>query len=224
MSIICATPKTGVLVPIPQCPLYTATLALQNARCVIYYLHKESNWSTNSDGIREVLKKAQKEGIDVRAVVVISPGNPNGASLKAKAINAVLELAAEEKLTNIFEGELYSFKKGLRDLQESEKNKDGKFDNIKLANLHSISKGMAGECGYRGGYYVIVGFDPEVVAQIYKFVSIMIYSPGPGQCTVKMIVNPSKEGELSYPLYREEYDFIFNSLRDRAQALYKAFK
>ncbi|KAK5709486.1 alanine transaminase [Elasticomyces elasticus] len=233
MSIICASPKTGVLVPIPQYPLYTATLALQNAHCVPYYLHEESNWSTNIDGMRDALKKAQKDGIDVRAVVVINPGNPTGASLKSEAINAVLELAAEEKLvcladevyqTNIFEGEFHSFKKGLRDLQKSEKNKDGKFDNMELASLHSISKGMVGECGHRGGYYEMVGFDPEVVAQIYKFVSIMLCPPVLGQCIVEMMVNPPKEGEPSYPIYREEYDVIFNSLRDRAQALYKAFQ
>ncbi|KAK1053672.1 alanine transaminase [Friedmanniomyces endolithicus] len=233
MSVICASPQTGILVPIPQYPLYTATLALQNAHCVPYYLHEESNWSTNVDGMREALKKAQKQGIDVRAVVVINPGNPTGASLKPEAINSVLELAAEEKLvciadevyqTNIFEGEFQSFKKGLRDLQKSAKNKDGKFDNMELVSLHSISKGMVGECGHRGGFYEMVGFDPEVVAQIYKFVSIMLCPPVLGQCIVEMMVNPPREGEPSYPLYRKEYDYIFHSLRDRAQALYKAFQ
>jgi hypothetical protein len=28
--------------------------------------------------------------------------------------------------------------------------------------MHSISKGMVGECGHRGGYYEMVGFDEEV--------------------------------------------------------------
>ena len=55
-----------------------------------------------------------------------------------------------------------SFKKSLRQLQNSDKNKDGKFDFIELASLHSISKGMVGECGHRGGYYEMVGFDPDV--------------------------------------------------------------
>lgn len=170
MHIICATPNTGVLVPIPQYPLYTATLSLLNAKCVPYYLDEETNWSTNIESMRDALKKAQDEGIDVRAVVVINPGNPTGGSLKAEEINSVLELAAEEKLvmladevyqTNIFEGEFHSFKKGLRELQKSEGNKDGKFDNVELASLHSISKGMVGECGHRGGYYEMIGFDPE---------------------------------------------------------------
>lgn len=41
MTVICASPNTGVLVPIPQYPLYTATLSLLNAKCVPYYLNEE---------------------------------------------------------------------------------------------------------------------------------------------------------------------------------------
>lgn len=231
MSVLCASPKTGVLVPIPQYPLYTATLSLLGARLVPYYLEEESAWSTDVDGIKTALKKAQSEGVDVRAVVVINPGNPTGGSLDATNIKSVLEVAAKEKLvvfadevyqTNIFEGEFTSFKKSLRELQQN--NKDGKYDKVELASLHSISKGMVGECGHRGGYYEMVGFDPEVVAQIYKFVSIMLCPPVIGQCVVELMVNPPKEGEPSYPLYKEEYDRTFNNLRERAFALFDAFE
>lgn len=171
LSVMCSSPQTGVLVPIPQYPLYTATLALVNAKAVPYYLDEESAWSTDVGGIKTALEKAKKEGIDVKAVVVINPGNPTGACLKPEDISNVLSLAAEEKLvvmadevyqTNVFEGEFVSFKKTLRDLQKSDKNTDGKFDNLELASLHSISKGMVGECGHRGGYYEMVGFDEEV--------------------------------------------------------------
>lgn len=171
LNVICANEKTGILVPIPQYPLYTATLALLNAQVVPYYLNEESGWSTDVESIRTALKDAQKKGIDVRAVVVINPGNPTGGSLSPENIESVIELAAEEKLvvmadevyqTNVFLGKFHSFKKGLCDLQKSEKNKDGKFDNVELASLHSISKGMVGECGHRGGYYEMVNFDKEV--------------------------------------------------------------
>lgn len=171
MNVICATPQTGILVPIPQYPLYSATLSLMNAHMVPYYLNEEAGWGTDVGGIKTALKEAQAKGIDVRAAVVINPGNPTGGSLETESIASVLELAAEEKLvvfadevyqTNVFKGEFVSFKKCLRDLQTGDKNKDGKFDNLELASLHSISKGMVGECGHRGGYYEMVGFDPEV--------------------------------------------------------------
>ena len=41
---------------------------------------------------------------------------------------------------------------------------------------------------------------------------------------MEVMVNPPKEGEPSYELYRKEYDGIFNGLKERAYALYEAFK
>lgn len=230
MNVICAKPETGILVPIPQYPLYTATLSVLNARCVPYYLEESKAWGTDLTAIKTALKEAKEEGTDVRAIVVINPGNPTGASLSAKDVHSVLEFAAEEKLvvladevyqTNVFIGTFTSFKKGLRDLQ---KEQPGKFDNLELASLNSISKGMVGECGHRGGYFELVGFDPEVKAQIYKFVSIMLCPPVVGQCLVEMQANPPKEGDPSYPLYHQEYQGIKEGLQKRATALFEAFQ
>lgn len=172
LHIICAHPNAGVMVPIPQYPLYTATLSILDAKCVPYYLDEGKAWGTDPEAIRSSYAKAKADGIDVRAIVVINPGNPTGASLSDADMRAVLEFAAEEKLvvmadevyqTNVFQGEFKSFKKGLRELQAAE---PGKFDNLELASLHSISKGMVGECGHRGGYFELIGFDPEVSSSI----------------------------------------------------------
>lgn len=182
------------------------------------------------NAIKTALDKAKSEGIDTRAIVVINPGNPTGASLSEDDIKAVLKLAAAEKLvvmadevyqTNVFIGKFHSFKGVLRKLQ---KEFPEEYDNVELASLHSTSKGMVGECGHRGGYFELVGFAPEVVEQIYKFVSISLCAPVVGQCLVEMMVNPPKEGEESYELYKKEYDSIFAGLQKRATALYEAFK
>lgn len=201
-----------------------------DARCVPYYLNESHSWGTDLAEIRSAYDKAIAEGTDVKAIVIINPGNPTGASLPAADIKSVLEFAAEKKLvvmadevyqTNVFEGEFLSFKKGLRDLQKAS---PGEYDNIELVSLHSISKGMVGECGHRGGYFELVGFDPAVAAEIYKFVSIQLCPPVIGQCIVEMMVNPPKEGEPSYELYKSEYDGIYEGLKKRAFALYEAFK
>lgn len=213
----------------PQYPLYTAALALLNARSVPYYLEEEQSWATDVAAMRASLDKAKRDGTDVRAVVVINPGNPTGASLTEANIRDVLKLAASERLvviadevyqTNVFRGDFVSFKKVLRDLQ---KEQPGEFDAVEIASLHSISKGMVGECGQRGGYFELVGFDPEVQAQMYKYVSIQLCPPVIGQCLVEMMVNPPRKGEPSYPLYRQEYDRISSGLKARAQLLYDAF-
>ena len=230
MHVICSKPETGILVPIPQYPLYTATLSVLNARCVPYYLEEEKAWGTNMDVIKEAYEKAVKEGTDVRAIVVINPGNPTGASLAEEDIENVIRFAAEKNLvimadevyqTNVFIGKFHSFKRTLKTLQ---KNEAGKFDTVELASLNSVSKGMVGECGHRGGYFELVGFDKEVQAEIFKFISIMLCPPVVGQCLVEMVVNPPKEGDPSWELYDQEYNGIKKGLKERATALYEAFK
>jgi alanine transaminase len=205
-------------------------LSVLDARVVPYYLDEASAWGTSLDTIKTSYDKAIAEGTDVKAIVIINPGNPTGGSLSAEDIKSVLEFAAEKKLvvmadevyqTNVFIGKFISFKKALRDLQKAE---PGKFDDIELASLHSVSKGMVGECGHRGGYFELVGFDPEVAAEIYKFISIQLCPPVLGQCIVEVMVNPPKEGEPSYELYKKEYDGIFGDLKERAYALFEAFK
>ncbi|KIH88204.1 alanine transaminase [Sporothrix brasiliensis 5110] len=229
LHVICAGPSSGVLVPIPQYPLYTASLSLLNAQCVPYYLDEAHNWATDMDAVRTSLQEARKNDVDVRSIVVINPGNPTGASLSEEDVEAVIELARAERLviiadevyqTNVFVGKFHSFKGVLRRMQEKN---PGKYDNIELASLHSVSKGMVGECGHRGGYFELVGFDPQVQAEIYKFVSIMLCAPVVGQCLVELMVNPPKPGEPSYELYDKEYNGIYNGLRERAVALHKAF-
>ncbi|KAI6714207.1 hypothetical protein JHW43_003244 [Diplocarpon mali] len=230
LHIICASPKTGVLVPIPQYPLYSASLSVLNARCVPYYLDESKGWGTDLEAIKAAHKQAVSEGTDVRAIVIINPGNPTGASLSAEDVEAVIGFAAQEKLvvmadevyqTNVFKGKFHSFKRVLRELQKVDAEK---YKNVELASLHSISKGMVGECGHRGGYFELCGFDPEVQEEIYKYVSISLCAPVVAQCLVEMMVNPPQEGSPSYELYKQEYDGIFAGLQKRATALYEAFK
>lgn len=230
LNVICNTPSTGILVPIPQYPLYTATLTLLNARCVPYLLDEEKAWGTDVNTILKSIEDAKAAKTDVRAVVVINPGNPTGASLSAEDIKNVLDVAAEESLvviadevyqTNVFKGEFISFKKRLRELQQEQ---PGKYDNIELVSLHSISKGMVGECGHRGGYFELAGFDPLVQEQIYKLVSIGLCPPVTAQCLLECMVNPPIEGDPSFELYQQEYTDISEGLRKRAFSLYNAFQ
>lgn len=230
LHIICADSNSGILVPIPQYPLYTASLSVLDAVCVPYELDEHKNWGTDLATIKASHDKAKAEGVDVRAIVIINPGNPTGASLSEDDVRAVLEFARRERLvviadevyqTNVFKGEFHPFKRALRQLQAE--HPGGEFEGLELASLHSVSKGMVGECGHRGGYFELCGFDPRVQAEIYKFISITLCAPVVGQCLVEMMVNPPREGEPSYELYKQEYDAIYASLRERATALYEAF-
>lgn len=232
LTTLCTGPSTGILIPVPQYPLYTATLSLLNATPIPYYLNEQDSWSTDIAHLREETHLAKAKGINVKCIVVINPGNPTGASLKEEDIRAVIDLAKEENLvvmadevyqTNVFApNKFFSFKKVLS--QAMEQNPGQGYDHVPLVSLHSTSKGMVGECGHRGGYFELVNFPPEIVAQIYKLVSISLCPPVIGQALVELMVDPPKPGSPSYPLYTEEYNAIFKTLQSRAQALYEAFQ
>ncbi|KYK54909.1 Pyridoxal phosphate-dependent transferase, major domain protein [Drechmeria coniospora] len=229
LNVICGDKTAGVLVPIPQYPLYTATLALLNATCVPYNLDESKAWGTDLETIKKSHQKAKDAGVDVRCIVIINPGNPTGASLAEEDVRAVLEFAREQNLvvmadevyqTNVFVGKFHSFKGVLRKMQQE---RPGQYDGLELVSLHSISKGMVGECGHRGGYFELVNFDAEVEANIYKFVSIMLCASVIGQCLVELMVNPPQPGEPSFELYDKEFNGIHAGLHERAVALHRAF-
>ncbi|CAN6613577.1 hypothetical protein TRVA0_005S02828 [Trichomonascus vanleenenianus] len=229
LSTISQDANSGFLIPIPQYPLYTATLTLCNSTAVQYYLDEKKNWGTNCKEIDNIVKQAKTEGIDLKAIVVINPGNPTGAVLEEQNIRDIIDVAAKDHLViiadevyqaNIFKGEFISFKKVLRQMQQE---KPGVYDHVELASLHSTSKGMIGECGQRGGYMELVGFSPEVQDTIYKLASISLCPVVTGQALMELMVNPPRPGDESYEQFTEETNGIFDTLKSRATSLYKAF-
>ncbi|KAI5780299.1 alanine aminotransferase [Peziza echinospora] len=232
LMTLCSSPTSGILIPVPQYPLYTATLALMNASPVPYYLNEASQWSTDLDHIRDEIKLARDSGIDVKCIVIINPGNPTGSSLQVEDIRAIINLSRDEGLvviadevyqTNVFApNKFVSFKQVLAELMD--KNPGEGYEHVALASLHSTSKGMVGECGHRGGYFELTNFSAEVHAQIYKLASISLCPPVIGQALVDLMVSPPRPGEPSYEQYETEYNTIFETLKSRALALYDAFQ
>lgn len=68
----------GVMIPIPQYPLYSALITLNGGTLVPYYLDESKNWSLDVKDVKKQIKEAQKNGTNLRCIVVINPGNPTG--------------------------------------------------------------------------------------------------------------------------------------------------
>ncbi|CCC68586.1 hypothetical protein NCAS_0B05020 [Naumovozyma castellii] len=230
LSILCKGPETGVLIPIPQYPLYTASLALNNSHALPYYLDEKSGWSTNPKEIEEVVLAAKDKKIRPSVLVVINPGNPTGAVLSEKSIEHIFEIAAKYGIVviadevyqeNVFnEVKFHSMKKVLRNLQ---KKHPGVYDMVQLASLHSTSKGVSGECGQRGGYMELTGFTHEVRSVILKLASISLCPVVTGQALVDLMVSPPKKGDESFEQDQAERKHIKSELHTRAMQLYKNF-
>lgn len=98
LQIIIRNQHDGILIPIPQYPLYSATLDLLGGRLVGYYLDEEKGWSTETDELKRSLQEARDKGTNVRALAVINPGNPTGQALSEENMREIVRFCEEEKL------------------------------------------------------------------------------------------------------------------------------
>ncbi|KAG5192302.1 alanine transaminase [Tribonema minus] len=218
----------GMLTPIPQYPLYSATLTLLGGRLVPYHLVEGRNWGVSIEELRESLAVARDDdGVCVRGICIINPGNPTGSVLTEEQIADIIRLAVEENLVviadevyqaNVWQQErpFVSFKKVACDLGYTAEPGDHR---LQLVSFHSTSKGYMGECGVRGGYMELHGISDDIKAQLYKLASLSLCSNTAGQVMMGLMVNPPKEGDKSHALFAKERDAILDSMFRRAKLL-----
>ena len=211
----------GVMIPIPQYPLYSATLTLYGAKQIGYFLDESNSWQLNEKILEDSIREAKAKGINPVAIAVINPGNPTGAVLSkdnmemiirfAKKYNLVL-LADEVYQENVYlEGiKFVSFAKAMHDMGEKE---------VTLFSFHSVSKGFLGECGHRGGYFEVRNMADDVYEQLVKLQSVGLCSNVDGQIVTYLMVAPPKPGDESYELYKKERDGILNDLKYKSRVL-----
>ncbi|KAJ2943492.1 hypothetical protein O0L34_g16600 [Tuta absoluta] len=218
---------SGVMIPIPQYPLYSASLAEYGLEQVGYYLDEDHQWGLDPHELERSLKEAQGN-CNVRALVVINPGNPTGQVLTRQNIEDVIKFAHKHNLF-IFADEVYqdnvyakgsqfhSFKKVLREMGSPYT------DSQELASFMSVSKGYMGECGLRGGWMELVNLDPQVQANLYKAISAMLCPTTLGQAAVDCVARPPLPGEPSYDLWIQEKTAVLDSLNMRAKLIADTF-
>uniref|UniRef100_A0A8C4QK04 alanine transaminase n=1 Tax=Eptatretus burgeri TaxID=7764 RepID=A0A8C4QK04_EPTBU len=219
--------RTGVMIPIPQYPLYSALLADFAAIQVNYYLDEEKCWALDVAELRRALLEARKH-CSPKVLCVINPGNPTGQVQSRRCIEDVIRFAAEENLylmaDEVYQDNIYaegcafhSFKKVLFEMGPEFSNK------VELASYHSTSKGYMGECGFRGGYMEVVNMDPQVKNHLVKLVSVRLCSPVPGQATVDIVVDPPQCGDPSYELFIQEKTAVLDNLATKARLVEETF-
>eukprot|EP00750_Incisomonas_marina_P008224 INCI15376.2.p1 GENE.INCI15376.2~~INCI15376.2.p1 ORF type:complete len:411 (-),score=72.68 INCI15376.2:1795-3027(-) len=150
--------EDGIMVPIPQYPLYSAVATLSGAHLVGYYLDEDSRWATYLQVLEESLQEARAKGVEVRSLVVINPGNPTGQCLTPELQREIVRFCIREGLVlladevyqeNVYaeDREFSSFRKIVLEMGQEAANA------LQLVSFHSTSKGFIGECGLRGGYF-----------------------------------------------------------------------
>jgi alanine transaminase len=218
--------RPGVMVPIPQYPLYSATIAEFDMAQIGYYLDESNKWGLDINELQRSIDEAKKTSA-VRAIVIINPGNPTGQVLSRDNIVEIIKFAHKEKLF-IFADEVYqdniyasgskffSFKQVLTEMGEP-------YNKMDMASFMSCSKGYMGECGIRGGYAEVINMCPEVKAALLKSISAQLCPTTVGQACIDCVVNPPKQGEPSYDLFMKEKNGVLQSLKERAEMVANTF-
>lgn len=230
-SALVRNSNDGVLVPIPQYPLYSALLTLYGGQLLPYYLDEERNWGLDAEGVQAIVTKAKDDGFTPRAIVVINPGNPTGQVMEREDLEKIIRICHEENIMiladevyqqNVYKQgkEFHSMRKVLHQMGEPYSNE------VELLSVNSISKGVLGECGLRGGYMETHNLSNRAEQMLYKLKSIELCANTIGQMAVNLMVDPphlGRETEECVNLYNEERGGIFDGLMERSSLLSDTF-
>jgi alanine transaminase len=222
LDLLIAKKSDGIMIPIPQYPLYSASIRRAGGVQVNYYLDEENGWVLDAAMLEQSLARAKRKGVHVKAVVVINPGNPTGAVLPRESAEEVVDFAEKHGIAiiadevyqeNLYGAEFVSFAKlvGRRD--------------VPLFSLHSTSKGFCGECGHRGGY-VEVRNPPRIknsklgfMDVMFKQVSVSLCSNTVGQALTYLMVTPPAAGTDAARKFEEERGEVLRSLYEKAELI-----
>jgi aspartate/methionine/tyrosine aminotransferase len=228
LNLVISKPTDGVMIPIPQYPLYSASIKAFGGTQVNYYPDEENDWALTRDALESAYNAATEQGVDVKIIVVINPGNPTGAILDADSIHEVIAFAKAHGLAiladevyqeNVYGGEFISFAKALRDEKD-----------VPLFSLHSISKGFYGECGHRGGYLevrnppLVAGTEINFIDLLLKQASVSLCANTVGQIITYLMVSPPDEKNSAQKAFLAEKEKVLGDLYEKSTMVRAAFE
>lgn len=89
-----------VLVPMPDYPLWTASVSLAGGKPVHYICDEQAEWYPDIDDIKSKITSRTK------AIVIINPNNPTGALYPKEILEQIVEIARQNQLI-IYSDEIY---------------------------------------------------------------------------------------------------------------------
>jgi alanine-synthesizing transaminase len=198
-----AGPGDEVLIPVPTYPLYTAVLAKIGARAVFYRADAARGWQPDIDHVRSLITPA------TRALVVIDPNNPTGATYSAEARRALVDLADRHNFP-LLADEVYA------DLAF-----DGPVSALAAVNpdapvitFSSLSKAYLAP-GWRSGWLAVAETErlDDVLAGIKKLADGRLCSTGPMEYALAAALTGDRSHQHAFR----------GALRERAAITYSRF-
>lgn len=175
LELIINKPGTGIMIPIPNCSLYPGLVSIFNGEVVSYALNEQDEWSVSEQELERVFLSSANKGVQLKAIIVINPGNPTGNVMDLDKMQTILRFASRHQLLvmadevcqeNVYTSKpWHSFAKVLKQMETNVASK------VELVSFHSISKGVLGEGGLKGGYLELTNVDAEFKRELADFYS-----------------------------------------------------
>mmetsp|Transcript_24633 Transcript_24633/g.30276 ORF Transcript_24633/g.30276 Transcript_24633/m.30276 type:complete len:668 (+) Transcript_24633:203-2206(+) len=224
LTSLIANDCDAIMIPIPQYPVYSALITLLGGRQVGYELEEETGWGVTEAELERCLKKAISiDGLDIKAMAIINPGNPTGQVLTRDDLEIICKFCSKHGIVlladEVYQRNVYTSAKSFISAKKVAVELENECSNLQLISFHSTSKGLIGECGRRGGYMELHGIDPYVASQLYKLASSGLCSNVGGQIMTSLMLTPPREGDDSYELFMKEESYIMNGLKRKAKIL-----
>ena len=198
-----------VLVPMPDYPLWTASIALAGGTPVHYICDEEAEWYPDIDDITSKITSRTK------AIVIINPNNPTGALYPKELLEEIVEVARQNNLI-IYSDEIYDrlVMDGLEHIPIATLAPD-----LFVVTLNGLSKSHR-VAGFRVGWMVISGDKSHVkgyIEGLNMFSSMRLCSNVLSQQIIQTALGGYQSvDELLLPGGRiyEQREYIYNAIND----------
>jgi len=228
MESIINSPDDAIMIPIPQYPLYSALIALFGCHPAGYYLKEEDAWSLDLEELKQEYKKHYDQGKNMKALVVINPGNPTGNILSESNIADIIKFCYDHGMIiladEVYQYNVYNPDKKFTSVRSVLSKLPYPYNTTTLFSFHSISKGVFGECGMRGGYVDMLNVHHEILAVMKKLKILDICPNIAGQVLTDLMVKPPTYEDSSketVDLFNKQQKDNFDNLKIKADILSK---
>ncbi|MDQ6683664.1 MAG: pyridoxal phosphate-dependent aminotransferase [Pseudomonadota bacterium] len=166
-----------VLIPAPDYPLWTASVALSGGTPVHYLCDEADEWLPDLEDL------AAKVTSRTRAIVVINPNNPTGALYPDSTLEGIVAIARKHGLI-VFADEIYD-----KTLYDGHRHTSiaSLADDVLFLTFNGLSKNYRA-CGYRAGWMVVSGEKQharDYIEGLGMLASMRLCSNTPGQLAIQ---------------------------------------
>jgi alanine-synthesizing transaminase len=177
-----------VLIPVPTYPLYTAVLAKIGAKPVFYRTDPTRGWLPDIEHIRSLISPK------TRALVVIDPNNPTGATYPTAVRRALVELVDQHNFP-LLADEVYAdlaFTGPVRAIA-------AEYPDAPVISFSSLSKAYLAP-GWRAGWMALGRTDrlDEVLAGVQKLADGRLCATGPTEYAIAAALNGDRSHQTAF--------------------------